>query len=154
MAYDPLAGRTIYNDMAKNLREIGFDVMVDERYNPVIPAFDLMEGAPPPLRTIDAGNMFNPCHARYPASIIVDAMVTDHYIKFVHLEDMQLVRDWLQLYLNQWSGVNIEDPETQAFNSKAKKALMMLNGNIKRKDDDEARSKPRRMSIGELMARL
>lgn len=155
MAYNPYQGRTFYRDMKDNLTKINFEVWVTESYNPNIHPSLLKEGAPPPIYDVSDLNRNDWCKSMLPASYIIDALVTGQPIDFVHMEDIPFVKNMIQKYLEQLEGVNLsKDPQTLAFKKRAERAINMIGVNMKRRDDDEQRAHPHKLSIEAILRGL
>lgn len=162
----------VYPDMADNLTKIKFDVLVRESYVPVVHYAFLRDrvdekgrnlGPPPAIRPIideEASKRTglpmtsnDLCKSRLSISYIIDALVNGHYVEFCHLEDMPIVKQWIQLYLDEYKGVDLTKfPDRVAFLKNAQEALNILNGNLKRMDDWDAEKHPQKLKITDLIS--
>ena len=153
----PLNGGRVYADMKDNLNNIRFDVWVTESFNPEIHPRYLEPDAPPPTYSVSSLNANDYCKSKLSIRYIISALVTGQYLEFCNPADMDLVKSWINQYLEQFRQLGTDaklDTEVQMFNANAKKAYDMLCGNLKRRDDMEQRRNPRRLSIAALLKGL
>ena len=144
-----------FSDIADNLTNVQCKVYVKESYVPVTHYAFLEPGAAPPVRQIDASNMDDICTAWLSPRYIVDALVNGHYVQFEYLKDMEKMRNWLKIYIDQLEAVDLTRyPDRQAVLRDVKKAYEMLQGNIRKKDEWEEVKHPKPLSIADLVGLL
>ena len=145
----------IYSDMADNINKVKFRVKVKESYVPHIHYSFLGVNSLPPIREIGPGNMDDVCQASYPLSYIIDALCGGHWLEFDNIEDMEVAKQWLQLYLDECSVVDMtKNPEQQAFVKNVERTLAMLSGNLRRRDEYHMSKHPQTLNITDLLSVL
>ena len=148
-------GGTVYRDMADNLSKIKFPVIVTESYNPNIHYSLMRDGAPPPIFDPGSNDIDMPCKAMLSGDFIIDALVTGQQISFENPDDMTILADWIDQYIQTYEGVDLTKfPDRMVFIENAKKARNMLRGNITRKDSWDQTVKPSPLTLAEIIANL
>ena len=144
-----------FTDIADNINNVQFKVYVKESYVPVIHYCFLRPGAPPPVRQINEQNMDDICTSWLSPRYIIDAMVNGHYIQFDKMEDMETMRTWLKIYLDEHEGVDTSrDPERTAVLKDIQKAYNMMTANQKKYNDWQEEKHPTQASIFDLLANI
>ena len=148
-------GGTIYRDMADNLSKIKFPVTVTEADTPNVHYSLLREGAPPPVFDPGPSESGAMCKASLSGDFIIDALCTGQYISFDNPDDMDILADWIEIYLKSYESIDLTRyPDRASFNANAKKALGMLRGNITRKQNWEQEVNPSPLTLAEIIANM
>ena len=147
----------VYAKMSDNLTKVKFDVRVKESYSPItLFKQDPETGkrtAIPPIYQVDELNSDALCLAKYNIQTIVDIVVNNHYIEFVHPTDIDVICDWIKLYIDQvdQSGV---DMKNDVFYNNAKMAMAKLGRVVDERKEWELQKKPAAVSLEALLAAL
>lgn len=154
MAEESYNGRT-FTDIAEHLSKVQLKVFVKESYVPVTHYAFLAPGAPPPILQIDNSNMDDICTAWLSPRYIVDALVNGHYVQFAYIKDMEKMKDWLKIYIDELESVNGDKhPETVGVLKDVKRAYEMLQHNLKEYNNWEEEKHPKPISIVDLVSML
>ena len=146
-------GYSVYRDVADNLSKIDFPVIVTEGYNPNVHWSYLREGAPPPIFDPGPNMIAAECEARLSGDFIIDALVNGQYLRFKNPDDMEVLAEWIEQYMNSYKGIDLSmHPDRKAFLENCRLALGMLRGNISRKEAYEREINPKPLTLAELIA--
>jgi hypothetical protein len=147
----------VYAKMSDNLTKVKFDVRVKESYSPIT----LFKQDPetgkktviPPIYTVDDMNADALCAAKYNIQTIVDVVVNDHYIEFVNPTDIDVICDWIKLYIDQVDQTGA-DTKNNVFYNNAKIARAKLGRITDERKEWELQKKPASVSLEAILAAL
>ncbi len=145
----------IYRDVAMTLNKTCIDVYVTEKYTPVVHYVYLEKPWVTPINAASDFEVDNWCKSRLPIINLIEMLVTNQQFAFVNSSDVGKVAGFIQCYIKQFEGINLDkDPQQKAFLENCKLAYTKFHDRFILRKIQFEKPKEKKLSLVDRLAML